>query len=149
MFKIGDKVATLGPEPQHSRTLSGKEGEVIFQRNGEVLVRFVGWNEGHDGCSESPSYKHGERCCYWISNPNKNLKIINFKENNMNKITSMAEKFISEDTKALIEAGFLSTNLELTSAGIVERDAIIFDSAQKALIAKAKELIKEKKSTAK
>lgn len=64
-------------------------------------------------------------------------------ENNMTQVSPMAEKFVDADTKALMEAGYLSSSLEITSAGTIVRDAALFDLVKADMVKSAKAKNKE------
>lgn len=63
--------------------------------------------------------------------------------------SKMAEKFVDANTKALMDAGYLSDCLSLTAEGIAARDAAVFDLVKDTLIKEAKAKVAETKKAAK
>lgn len=66
------------------------------------------------------------------------------KSNDMN-LSTLAKKMFDAETKTLIKAGLLNSNLELTSEGRDELNAILFLENKKALVERAKDIIKDRK----
>lgn len=64
----------------------------------------------------------------------------------MEKVTIMAKKFLSPDTQKLIKAGIIdSNNLELTSKGKAELEAINLEAKMADMLKRADEIIVEQK----
>lgn len=63
-MREGDWVRVSDSNP-YLRSLRGKIGAVVGFNPPFVSVRFPGWNEGHDGTSES-RYDRGDRECWWV-----------------------------------------------------------------------------------
>jgi hypothetical protein len=59
------------------------------------------------------------------------------------KITNLVKKLVDADTQALIKAGYLNGDLELTSQGRAELETIAFTANKEALVALAKEKVAE------
>lgn len=74
-----------------------------------------------------------------VKTTDKNNKIM------ANKVSNMAKKFVNTDTQALIDAGFLTASLELTTVGIEARDEFLFDITQENLVKLAKTKLAEEK----
>lgn len=140
MFKIGSKVATA----TSSYCDRGSKGTIVTKSDTPKIwgVEFDEIGNGHDLNGFLNRYNG-----WWIYESELVLLEPNKEEQTMNPVSNMAKKFLDADTQSLIEAGYLSSNLELTNAGISVRDEIMFDAAQKELIKAAKAKIAEAKKT--
>lgn len=63
----------------------------------------------------------------------------------MSKLNTMMKKLLDADTKVLVEAGFLDSELNLTRDAAYQLDLIAFDKFKTELVAAAKERIEEAK----
>lgn len=57
--------------PNFVKTLEGKEGRVIINRDHDILVLWDGWDDGHDGYMPEPFYKkhniqEGSCSCWYV-----------------------------------------------------------------------------------
>ncbi len=67
-------------------------------------------------------------------------------ENNMSNVSHVLDALLDEDTRALVDAGYLANDLSLTNEGKYRLTIIAFDQNRAALVAAAKEqLAKAKK----
>lgn len=71
--------------------------------------------------------------------------LIKPKKTLMTKLTNMIKKFLDADAQALVEAGFINGDLELTEAGRRALTEITFDKYKADLVAVAKAQIEEAK----
>lgn len=67
----------------------------------------------------------------------------NTKKSIMQKISNYAKSILDADTKSLIKAGFLTTDLELTYEGKAELESIILQANKAGLVASANEKMAE------
>lgn len=67
------------------------------------------------------------------------------KEKNMSTLGSMMKRLLDKDTQALVKAGYINGDLELTEKGKGALWAILFSANKEALVAEAKEIIEEEK----
>lgn len=67
-------------------------------------------------------------------------------KNVMSNISNIAKKLFDADTKTLIEAGFLNSDLSMTAAGSNALKDILFIEKKKELVEAAKEVIAERKA---
>ncbi len=74
-------------------------------------------------------------------------KLIQTKSKNMNSLSTMLKKFLDEDTKTLIKAGYFNNDLSLTSKGKEANDAINFKANLKELVAMAQADLDEEAKT--
>lgn len=126
-FKIGDKVRTF-KDPSYG----GVEGtgivEDVLEDGKKIIVR-----------------QDGSRIIFYYLTLNGFIKHIN----SMSKTTRIQKKLLDKDTQILIEAGYLSDNLEMTDAGEDELENIIFEEHMDKLVASAKEKLSEEKKESK
>ena len=61
----------------------------------------------------------------------------------MNKMTHTQSALLDDDTKALVEAGFLSADLKITDSATFYIRHLAFLANKKALVARAKEIVAE------
>lgn len=72
-------------------------------------------------------------------------EIKNKKRNIMQKITPMLKRLLDADGRMLYKAGFLDSEMELTSKGNDALQTLVFDANKVALVKLAKEDIREEK----
>ncbi len=67
-------------------------------------------------------------------------------ENNMSNVSHVLDALLDEDTRALVDAGFLDGSLRITDAGRAEINKCLYEQNKHTLVAVAKEqLAKAKK----
>ncbi len=64
----------------------------------------------------------------------------------MTRVSEMFKRLLDADTQALVEAGFLSENLELTDCGKGQLVALLFAANKDALVILAKAKLAEAKN---
>ncbi len=84
---------------------------------------------------QMPVYDAGY--CVTGNSTNNNKKTI------MQKVSNMMKKILDKDTQALVKAGFINGNLDLTCDGVAALNAIIFSEKKAELVALANEKIAE------
>lgn len=132
MYKVGDKV----------RITSTKSCSVQSHEPDYLMITQV----CSDGKYYYEAYKNGKR----VDNCHGCLGESDFELLNKNKLTIMQQvnifvkKLIDEDTKLLVEAGLLDSNLNPTTEGKEQSDAIDFLKNKKELVIIAKEIIDER-----
>ncbi len=73
-------------------------------------------------------------------------EVIKTKKSIMSKVTTMFKKLLDPDTQALVEAGYLDQNLEITNDGEFQLKVLAFELNRAALVTLAKEKIAEAKA---
>jgi hypothetical protein len=99
----------------------------ICEKCGCLAYRLIGHN------------KHVCEDCRAGLNDNPNPKTITM------KLNALANRLFDKDTKALIKAGLMQTDGDLTAEGRAELDAIVFLANKEALVKRAEERIEEMK----
>lgn len=88
--------------------------------------------------------KRGSKTLY-IGNGTAPIKKYKTKGGQMSYISKLGKRLLDADTKSLIKAGFLDSELDLTECGVQELLAIVFESNRAELVKAAKAKIKEAK----
>lgn len=89
--------------------------------------------------------QRGSRTLYIGNGTNKVQKYKNTKGGTMPYLSNIAKKLLDADTKVLVKAGYLDSELELTEQGAAELIEILFLANKPAMVASAKAKIKEAK----
>lgn len=76
------------------------------------------------------------------------FQVENKPKSKLMKLTNLVKKLVDSDTQALIKAGYLNGDLELTSEGRKELETILFLANKPALVEAAKEAIADKEKEA-
>lgn len=138
-FQVGDRVEAISP-PDSCHDLVGKKGTVRYIRdvyNCKIGVEFdESFAVGHtlDGKIKADMGRWCEA---------SSLKKIGTKKSFMKKLTTIFKKLVDADTAALVQAGYLNEDLELTSDGASELQTISFIANKAALVDAAKAKLAE------
>lgn len=117
-LKFGDRVRALGKVD--GKDLGGMKGTVIVEGPG-VGIQFDDDISGHH-CGGKGKIGH----CRYSYKPESELEIINDKKTIMEKLTIIGKKLFDPKIKKMIEAGLLNRDLEPTSEGLRQSQAIEF-----------------------
>ena len=84
-------------------------------------------------------------CPVYIGNGTKPIKKYKTKGGAMPYLSKIAKKLLDADTKVLVKAGYLDSELDLTEEGAAELMEVLFMANKPAMVAAAKAKIKEAK----
>lgn len=124
------------------------------QRKGEPVIKgvvgFVGsldgfylWNDTHQGSRWDNEYEKTHKYSWHVTRSNFIKLTINKNKTFMSKVSTMMKKLLDADTQALVKAGFVNGDLELTSEGTKQLQTILFVANKAALVEAAEEVIAE------
>lgn len=71
------------------------------------------------------------------------MELISDRKGIMQTLSAMAKRLLDKDTKTLIKAGYLSTDLSITEKGIKHINAFLFDKFKSDIVKVAEEVIAE------
>lgn len=149
-FKVGDHVKILWDCTTYTGGPYGNYGTVIgFNR---VTIEVGGFYLSNNNYSLGFYYNElqlvhvqASSDIFWgaVDLLNNTPHYKNNKKTIMQKISNYAKSILDADTKSLIKADFLTTDLELTCEGKAELEAIILQTNKAGLVASANEKIAE------
>jgi len=114
-------------------------------------MTFTYSGEGWTGLT-TPMYYYGSRDGggTWTSNTTTKPTIFNTyslkRKGKFMKLNAMMKRLLDEDTKALVKAGYLDSNLELTDSGREAMTALVFEQQKAAMVKQAQEVIAEREA---
>ena len=148
-IKVGDWVRTNGSDGQTTKNFF--EGEIV-EINDEDFYVWQDFKNGDMGRLSPERYKYS-----WdikFNNDEAEIEILkkfresSLKSNLLNEksmgLAKIAKRIFDPDTKKLVKADLLTSELDLTSEGKDELLAILFDDKKAELIKVAEEIIKER-----